>query len=123
MTDLGLLKRPIVEKTAWVLFAFSLSLDVITTLIMVHSFGIQAEENVFLRGILAHNSLYYIPFACTAYVSLYALSRYFRMKSQEAATMPGRDIIYLIFLSIPLSLAFVEFIVAYHNFYLIVGTP
>jgi hypothetical protein len=122
MTDLGLLKKPIVEKTVWVLFAFSLSLDVITTLIMVHSFGLQAEENVLLRGILARNSLYYIPFACTAYVCLYALSRHFKKKSQMV-TMPGRDIIYLIFLSIPLSLAFVEFIVAYHNFYLILASP
>jgi hypothetical protein len=121
MTGLGPLKKPIVEKTAWVLFAFSLSLDVITTLILVHSFGLQAEENIFLRGILSRNSLYYIPVACTAYVSLYALSRYFKKKSQ-VSSIPGRDIFYLIFLSVPLSLAFVEFAIAYHNFYLILGT-
>ncbi|MDD1678856.1 MAG: hypothetical protein LUO93_06695 [Methanomicrobiales archaeon] len=118
MTDLGLLKKPILEKTAWVLFGFSLSLDVITTLILVHNIGIQAEQNPFLRDILAVNSFFYIPIACTAYLILYFLSRYFNKKSKVA--IPGWDVYYLIFLSTPLALAFVEFIVAYHNFYLIV---
>jgi hypothetical protein len=118
MTDLGLLKRPIIEKAAWILFGFSLSLDVITTLILVHSMGIQAEENIFLRSILSRNSFYYIPVACTAYITLYVLSRYGKRRSQTAS-IPAKDIFYLIFLSIPLALAFVEFIVAYQNLYLI----
>jgi hypothetical protein len=120
MSGLGLLKKPIVERAAWVLFAFSLTLDVITTLFLVYSMGLQAEENYFLRMIFSWNPLLYIPVACTAYVFLYAISRHFKNKSQ-AFSITGRDIVYLIFLSIPLSLAFVEFIIAYHNLYLILG--
>jgi hypothetical protein len=120
MTGLGPLKKPIIEKTAWVLFAFSLSLDVLTTLILVHNFGLQAERNMFLREILSSNYYYYIPVACTAYMFLYTVSYYFKKKSRKSS-IPGWDIVYLIFLSIPLSLAFVEFTIAYHNLYLILG--
>ncbi len=120
MTGLGLLKKPVLNKTAWILFAFSLSLDVLTTLVLVHTLGLEAEKNVFLREILSRNPFYYIPVACTSYISLFVISRYFRMKSQGRSA-PGRDIAYLIFLAVPLSLAFVEFIIAYHNLYIILG--
>jgi hypothetical protein len=120
MTGLGLLKKPVIEKTAWVLFAFSLSLDVFTTLILVHNFGLQAERNIILRQILSWNYYYYLPVACTAYISLYTVSYYFKKKSRSLS-VPGWDIVYLTFLSIPLSLAFVEFTIAYHNLYLILG--
>jgi hypothetical protein len=120
MTGLGMLKKPVMNKTAWILFAFSLSLDVLTTLVLVYTLGLEAEKNVFLREILSRNPLYYIPVAGVSYLFLFALSRYFRMKSQRHS-IPGRDITYLIFLAVPLSLAFVEFIIAYHNLYIILG--
>jgi hypothetical protein len=122
MIDLSLLKKPIIEKTAWILFAFSLSLDVITTLFLVHRYGLQTEENIYLREILSHNSLYYIPVACTGFLGLYILTQHLKKKSQRSS-IPGRDLIYLIFLSIPVSLAFVEFTIAYHNLYLLLGIP
>ncbi len=120
MSNLGPLKKPIIEKAAWVLFGFSLTLDVITTLFLVYNMGLQAEENYFLRMIFSWNPLLYIPIACTAYLFLYTTSRHVKKQSQTIS-ITGRDIVYLIFLSIPLSLAFIEFIIAYHNLYLILG--
>ncbi len=70
MSGLGALKKPILDKTAWILFAFSLSLDVVTTLTLVGMYGLQAEENLFLRHILSLNMFYYIPVACTGYITL-----------------------------------------------------